>query len=80
MELSSEDLVNVGDGPLSVDLISGRLEADSMDGTVVEKGDLVIGYKAWTSNRHFEVTAPKALRASVEYIVQHIAPFDTPVQ
>jgi len=72
VEVSSEQIGAVGDGPLTVNLVSGTLSAKGVaDGALVESGDSVIGYKEWTENRHFEVKAPIALKEAVSYITQH---------
>ena len=79
VELSSEDVVNLGDGPLSVDLVTGRLEGELSDGLIRELDGTVYGYRSWTGNRYFRVSAPTELRASVEFITKGIAPYDAPV-
>ncbi len=78
VELNSEDILNLGDGPLVVDLVSGRLEGELTDGLIREADGSVFGYRAWTNNRYFRVSAPKELRASVEIITKGIAPYETP--
>lgn len=80
VELNSEDIVNLGDGPLVVDLVSGRLEGELSDGLVRESDGSVFGYRSWTGNRYFRVSAPSELRASVETITKGIAPYEAPVQ
>ncbi len=74
VELSSEEINNLGEGPIAVNLVSGRLDGD--DERVVTEGYTVVGYRAWTGNRHFEVTAPTELRAAVEQIVKNLIPYE----
>jgi hypothetical protein len=74
VELSSEEINNLGEGPIAVNLISGALSGD--DQRVETEGYTVVGYRAWTGNRHFEVTAPTELRSAVEQIVKNIIPYD----
>ncbi len=70
VEVSSEDVSNLGDGPLVINLVAGALDP-SRDGTVEDRGNFVMGLRAWTNNRHFEVSAPSALRQAVAYISQN---------
>lgn len=79
VELNSEEIVNLGDGPLIVDLVSGRLEGELSDGLIREADGNVYGYRSWTGSRYFRVSAPVELRASVEIITKGIAPFEAPV-
>ncbi len=78
VEVGPVAVENVGEGPITVDLVSGP--APSGDGAVTTSGEFVIGYRAWTNGRHFAVKAPAALRAAVEFMTQNIATADAPVQ
>lgn len=78
VEVGPVAVENVGEGPITVDLVSGP--APSGDGAVTTSGDFVIGYRAWTNGRHFAVKGPAALRAAVEFMTQNIATADAPVQ
>lgn len=78
VELNSEDILNLGDGPLSVDLVSSSVAPSVSDGAIVEQGDTVIGYRLWTNNRVFRVRAPAMLRSAVETITKGIAPYTAP--
>jgi hypothetical protein len=40
------------------------------DGDIVEANGRVVGYRMWSDNRHFEISADAALRASVEFMTQ----------
>ncbi len=80
LEVSSEEIDNLGDGPLIVNLVSGSLDPSIADGSVVQQGDFVIGYRAWTNGRHFEITAPAILKTAVQFITQNLSvyqPADT---
>lgn len=70
VELSSEELQALGDGPLSVVLHSGALPGP--DGQVTTEGGVVTGIRAWTNNRHFVISAPASLDAAVRYITQEL--------
>ncbi len=70
IEVSSKDVEQLGDGPLIINLVSGVLDA-GRDGSVRDSGGYVVGYRAWTDNRHFEVSAPVQMREAVLYIVQN---------
>lgn len=73
VEVSSEEVAELGDGPLVINLATGSLDASIADGSVVTQGDFVIGYRQWTNGRHFEVSAPAALRSAVAYITENIS-------
>jgi hypothetical protein len=74
VEMSSEELAKLGDGPISVVLQSGN--ATAPDGLVVTEGAVTTGVRAWSGNRHFVISAPARLEAAVRYITQelHAAP------
>ena len=73
VELSSEEILSVGDGPIAVKLLKG--DAGSEDGKVFAQGSTVLGVLGWTEGRHFEIRAATELRAAVEYILLHITPY-----
>ena len=61
----------VGDGPLVVDLKTGDLTALGLnDGDVKVVGSKVIGYRSWSDNRHFEISAQSSLREPVEFVTK----------
>lgn len=72
VELSSEEIVNLGDGPLVVNLVSGSVASKAADKEVKTQGAFVVGYRAWTDNRHFEISAPASLQAAVTHITQNL--------
>ena len=75
VEISTEDIMELGQGPLVVNMMSGDISATGQaDGAIVAQGDFVVGYKAWTDGRHFEVSAPKSLQSAVAYIIANIQP------
>lgn len=76
LEVSPEELQDLGDGPLVVNLVTGNLPA-SDDETFKGQGDFVVGLKTWTENRHFEITAPQELRSAVEYITKNLTAQET---
>ena len=78
VEVSSETLETLGDGPISVVLLSGA--ASVPDGTVTVSGEQAVGVRAWTNGRHFEIRAPKALEAAVRYITQELKAAPAPQQ
>jgi hypothetical protein len=81
VELAAHDLQEIGEGSISVDLINARIPDGASDGAFVVEGGVVKGYRVWTGNKHFVVTAPVELRASVEFLVNHILPYEvTPAQ
>ena len=80
VEINSEDIANLGDGPLTVNLVAGRLDPSIADQSVAMNGDFLFGYRSWTGNQHFEVAAPAELRAAVEYITRNIIPYEPPAE
>ncbi len=78
VEVGPSSVEVLGDGPLVVALVSGA--ASVPDGTVNVEGEIVIGIRAWSNNRHFEIRAPKALEASVRYITQELKAAPAPIQ
>ena len=69
VEISSEPLENLGDGPISIDLLTGSF--DNLDQTVQTKGSIAVGYRAWTDNRRFEVSGDASLSDAIRYITVH---------
>lgn len=70
VELSSEELETLGDGPIAIVLVSGN--APAPDGQVTVDGGIATGIRAWTNNRHFVISAPSQLEAAVRYITQEL--------
>lgn len=74
IEIAPSELNNLGDGPLTVRLVSGDISATGMtDGQVSSDGGMSVGYRAWTNGRHIEVRGPSNLDAAVRYITAQIA-------
>jgi hypothetical protein len=73
LEIGPSEMNNIGEGPITVRLVAGDIASSGMtDGQVLVQADGVVGAKAWTNNRHFEVRAPSNLEAAVRYIIQNI--------
>lgn len=70
VELSSEELQAIGDGPIMVSLLSETIPGP--DGQVTNEGGFTTGLRAWTNGRHFVIRAPIALEAAVRYITQEL--------
>lgn len=70
VELSSEELVSLGDGPISVVLVSGN--APGPDGQVTVENGVATGIRTWTDGRHVVISAPASLEAAVRYITQEL--------
>lgn len=69
IEIGPSEMNKLGEGPLTVDVVSGDATAD---GSVTVQGDTVIGTRAWTGGRHIEVRAPANLEAAVRYLTEQI--------
>ncbi|MBI3619364.1 hypothetical protein HY213_05025 [Candidatus Peregrinibacteria bacterium] len=76
VEVSSQELRDLGDGPIVVNFAEGRIPDGVGDQSLAENGGYVTGYRVWTGNRHFEVSGPAQLRSSLEYITRNIIPFE----
>lgn len=74
VELSSEPIENLGDGPIRIDLVAGS-NSDA-DGTVSIEGSEVFGIKEWTFGRHFRVSAESSLQEAVQYIVDNFSEYE----
>lgn len=73
VEMSSEPIGNLGDGPLVVRLVAGTLASLNVeDGSVHEDANLVVGYRSWTGDRHFEIIADQSLRDAVTYMTKEL--------
>ena len=71
VEIGPKPVEELGDGPVVVDLKSVDLsETGKADGDVVVIGGKVIGYRAWSDHRHFEISADAALKDPVLYITK----------
>jgi hypothetical protein len=73
VEVGTRAVEDLGDGPLIVNLATGDLSSLGVtDGTVRERGGKVIGYRTWSDNRHFEISADASLRDAVSYITRNL--------
>lgn len=73
VEVGPQAISNIGDGPLTISLLSGTsASGGGDDGQVVVNGPTVIGYKEWTNGRHIEIRAPASLQAAVTYMTAHL--------
>lgn len=71
LEIGPSAIVNLGDGPLTVDVVKGETSAD---GTVTVSGDGVVGTRSWTNGRHIEIRGPANLEAAIRYITEQLKP------
>lgn len=76
VEMSTKPIENIGDGPVRVDFVSGVMLDGVVDGTVKETDGRVVGYRSWTTKRHFEISAPSDLRAAVEYMTNALSTYE----
>ncbi|MDD5623097.1 MAG: hypothetical protein PHI23_00080 [Candidatus Peribacteraceae bacterium] len=79
VEVSSEEIQSIGDGPIVVSLVSGSVAAKhATDGQVRAQGSLIIAYREWSGNQHFEISAPSALENAVSYIAANLKANEVP--
>lgn len=77
VEVGPEAIESVGQGVITVILLSGDIAEGVADGQVRAEGSMVTGYRAWTKNRHLRITAPGPLmRDAVTYITSHFTPVE----
>lgn len=69
VEIGPSAINNLGEGPLTVNLVSGGDGAAGVtDGQVSAQGSAVVGYRSWTENRHFEIRGPASLKTAITFI------------
>ncbi len=78
VELSSVAITTVGDGPIVVNFMNGSLPDGISDSDVSAMGDTVTGYRSWTANRHFEISAPASLKEAVAFITRNLETYEPP--
>lgn len=71
LEIGPSEIVNLGEGPLTVDLLSGNAAAD---GSVTVSGGTATGVRSWTGGRHLQIRGPANLEAAVRYITAQLKP------
>lgn len=71
VELSTEEITSLGDGPIMINLVSGV--SPQADGTVAVEAGKAVGYRNWTDNRYFEIVADQSLEDSVAYITANLS-------
>lgn len=73
LEIGPSEMNNLGEGPITVRLVSGDIASSGMsDGQVLVQGDLVTGARSWAGNRHFEIRGPANLESAVRYITEQL--------
>ncbi len=76
VEFGMEAISNLGDGPISLNLVAGTSASmNATDGQVKVQGNEVIGFKDWKDG-HFEIIADSRLQAAVAYMIAHITSYD----
>ena len=77
VEIADHSVEEVGQGVIMVNLVSGGLPSSESEGVAVSQGDFVVTSRQWTGNRHFKISAPKELRAAVEYMANGLVVYQT---
>jgi hypothetical protein len=76
VEISSEEIHNLGDGPITVKLIGTTIESVSAtDGMVQVTNGRAVGYRSWSDGRHFEITADVSLESAVRHITENLVTY-----
>ena len=73
VEVSGEPVENLGDGVLLVNLVQGDIAASgAADREVRMHGNFAVGYRSFSENRHFEISAPMDLKGAVQYMTENL--------
>lgn len=79
VEVSNAPVLSIGDGPIGITLKTGDVRSiGARDTEVRTVGSQVLGFRAWSGNRHFEVSGPAELREPIQYITEHLRPSPAP--
>ena len=73
VELSSEPVESLGQGPIAIDLLAGSIGEQS--GTVDTADGKATGYVEWTFGRHFRISGDESLKGAIEYITGNISDY-----
>lgn len=73
VELSSEPIDSLNQGPISIDLIAG--EIPTTNESVEISNGMAVGYKEWTYGRHFVISGDSTLEDAISYITKNITEY-----
>jgi len=73
VELSSEPIDSMSQGPISIDLIAG--EIPTTNESVEISNGMAIGYREWTFGRHFVISGDSTLQDAISYITKNITEY-----
>lgn len=72
VEFGMAEIVNVNDGPIRLDLVSGASASkNKSDGEVAIEGSQVVGYRD-LGDRHFEISGDARLKAAIEFMTKNL--------
>lgn len=73
VEVNGAPVENLGDGILLVNVISGDIAlSGAADREVRMHGNFAVGYRSFSDNRHFEISAPGELKEAVQYMTENL--------
>ena len=68
------EIESLWDGVIRIDLRAGGVGGKkASDGQVRVEGANVVGYKEWTENRHFEISADASLEEAVRHLLDTLS-------
>ncbi len=74
LEIGPSEMNNLGEGPITIRLVAGDVSTSGMsDGQVSVADGAVVGVRAWTGGRHFEIRGPAILETAVRYLTEQIS-------
>lgn len=73
VEIGPQEMNNLGEGPISVNLVSGSVEsANANDGQVIVRGDTVVGFRSLEDGKRFEIRGPAVLEQAIRIITENL--------
>lgn len=69
VEIGPSEMNNIGEGPITIKLVSGNTD---QDGQVRTEGEVTTGIRSWTGNRHFEIRGPASLEKAIRILTEQL--------
>lgn len=77
VEVGNSPVLNLEDGPVSINLISGDLSLENQATSEVRvDNDTVVASRPWSGNRHFEIRTHAKLEAAARYMIDHVSSYE----
>jgi len=77
LELNNAKVENIGDGVITVKLLSGTVASrKATDRQIRVQGSTAIGFRDWENGTHFEISADARLQEAVTYITNNLTAYE----